>query len=232
MTRTKGILIIVLTAALIGAVAFGVSFWLRGRSGERSGSQKDGSSGSSSSAAGDRGAVGFVSVQGEAPSLDLVAPVLPDDERGGTPLSQEEREDAERLYAIVVSGEPSRPAAPSVSVNPSAGSGTGDANVAAPRLEGAADDDRDGLTNDQELQAGTDVKNPDTDGDELSDADELQKHRTDPKRFDTDADGLTDGEEVSRYRTDPLQKDTDGDGYTDGTEVQGGYNPSGAGKLP
>ena len=36
---------------------------------------------------------------------------------------------------------------------------------------------------------------------------------------DTDGDGLTDNEEVNVYHTDPGKADTDGDGIDDGTEV-------------
>jgi hypothetical protein len=64
------------------------------------------------------------------------------------------------------------------------------------------DPDRDGLTNLQEFQAGTDPNNPDTDG-----------------------DGLSDGDEVNKYHTNPLLPDTDGDGIPDGLEVQTGTNP-------
>jgi hypothetical protein len=97
--------------------------------------------------------------------------------------------------------------------------------------EGAEDSDGDGLTNDQELNAGTDPNNADTDGDGLSDYQELTSSRTDPKTFDTDKDGLTDGEEVQVYNTNPLIKDTDSDGYSDGDEVRAGYNPIGPGSL-
>jgi len=54
------------------------------------------------------------------------------------------------------------------------------------------DPDNDTLTNLQEYQHNTNVTNPDTDG-----------------------DGLTDGEEVVTYCTDPTKTDTDGDGYND-----------------
>ena len=42
------------------------------------------------------------------------------------------------------------------------------------------DPDRDGLTNLQEYQLGTDPNNPDTDGDGLSDGNEVNKYHTTP----------------------------------------------------
>lgn len=50
-------------------------------------------------------------------------------------------------------------------------------------------------------------------------------------KVDTDGDGLSDYDEINIYKTDPLNPDTDGDGYSDGEEVKGGYNPLGDGKL-
>jgi hypothetical protein len=60
----------------------------------------------------------------------------------------------------------------------------------------------------------------DTDGDELSDEEELELG-TDPNNYDTDGDGLSDGSEVRAdgWGTNPLSADTDGDGYTDGDEL-------------
>ena len=81
------------------------------------------------------------------------------------------------------------------------------------------DDDNDGLTNGEERRLGTDPHNPDTDGDGLSDGDEVHKYHTNPLRADTDGDGLTDGDEVLKYHTDPTKYDTDGDGLSDGDEV-------------
>ena len=95
-----------------------------------------------------------------------------------------------------------------------------------------ADPDDDGLNNEQERQRGTDINKADTDGDGLTDGDEVRVRRTDPVRSDTDSDELTDGEEANRWKTDPLNPDTDGDSFTDGTEVKGGYNPLGEGRLP
>ena len=42
---------------------------------------------------------------------------------------------------------------------------------------------------------------------------------------DSDGDGLTDFEEVNTYLTDPNMADTDGDGVSDGEEVAGGFDP-------
>jgi hypothetical protein len=71
------------------------------------------------------------------------------------------------------------------------------------------DSDKDGLTDEEEKAAGTNIN-----------------------VIDTDNDGLSDYEEVKIYHTNPLSADTDGDGYLDGAEVKNGYNPNGPGKLP
>jgi outer membrane protein OmpA-like peptidoglycan-associated protein len=84
---------------------------------------------------------------------------------------------------------------------------------------GSADPDKDGLTNDQEKEFGTDKNNPDTDGDGLTDGEEVLKYKTSPTKADTDGDGLNDGQEVNQYKTDPLKADSDGDGLSDGDEV-------------
>jgi hypothetical protein len=70
----------------------------------------------------------------------------------------------------------------------------------------------------------------DTDGDNLPDEDELKYH-TDILNPDTDKDGLTDYNEILFYKTNPLNPDSDGDGYLDGVEVKNGFNPLGEGKL-
>ena len=62
----------------------------------------------------------------------------------------------------------------------------------------------------------------DTDGDGLTDGEEVLIYGTDPLCIDTDGDGLTDGEEVLTYGTDPLRWDTDGDGLSDKFEVEYG----------
>lgn len=102
-------------------------------------------------------------------------------------------------------------------------------------------------------QSGTIIRTDryadDTDGDGLSDGEEIDptirwreytedediieyetyvevyfRVITDPNNVDTDADGLHDWTELS-YKTDPTIPDTDRDGLADGFEVVEGYNP-------
>ena len=95
----------------------------------------------------------------------------------------------------------------------------------------------------------------DSDGDGLTDADELTVHQTDPSVVDSDGDGVADGEEVSHgmnpadgadidadfdgdglsngvelltSHTDPNNPDTDGDGFPDGADSEPlVFNPAG-----
>jgi len=66
----------------------------------------------------------------------------------------------------------------------------------------------------------------DTDGgpDGLTDREEY-RYGTDPEKADTDGDGLTDGEEVKIHGTSPLSRDSDGDGMDDKYEVDHGLDP-------
>lgn len=84
---------------------------------------------------------------------------------------------------------------------------------------GSLDCDKDGLTDEEERRIGTDPCNPDTDGDGLSDFDEVRRYGTDPLKADTDADGLNDRVEIMETGTDPRIPDTDQDGLLDGDEV-------------
>lgn len=81
------------------------------------------------------------------------------------------------------------------------------------------DDDADGLSNADEVTAGTDPINPDTDSDEILDGQETGITHTNPLVVDTDKDGLSDGDEVLRRKTNPLNVDTDTDSLPDGDEV-------------
>ncbi len=87
-----------------------------------------------------------------------------------------------------------------------------------------ADTDNDGLINRDECRYGTDPTNPDTDDGGVKDGDEVRlgTNPLDPidDQNDTDGDGLTDQEELNVYKTDPNKADTDNGGINDGTEVK------------
>ena len=69
------------------------------------------------------------------------------------------------------------------------------------------------------------ARGKDTDGDGISDLNEVTVYHTDPLKADTDGDGLSDSAELA-LGTNPLNADTDGDGMTDGEEVnQAKTNP-------
>lgn len=114
------------------------------------------------------------------------------------------------------------------------------------------DDDQDGLSNEQEIELGTDPSSRDTDGDGLSDGEEINDYLTNPLLEDSDADGLSDFIEVHN-QLDPNDNsdadqdadndgltnaeeaslgtyindsDSDNDGLTDGQEVNLGTNPN------
>jgi hypothetical protein len=86
-------------------------------------------------------------------------------------------------------------------------------------LFGDSDFDSDGLSNDAEEDAGTNPYDADSDGDGLSDSDEVRVHLTNPLHWDSDGDVLNDFVEVTRYRTDPTRADSDGDGLSDREEL-------------
>ncbi len=83
--------------------------------------------------------------------------------------------------------------------------------------DGLADSDKDGLTNLEEVRLGADPHKPDSDGDRLTDGDEVHKYFTNPLKYDTDADKMGDDVEI-RYGTDPNNPDTNGNGILDGDE--------------
>ncbi len=76
-------------------------------------------------------------------------------------------------------------------------------SVASIRMSLSDDPDGDGLTTDQEVALGTD-----------------------PQKYDTDGDGLSDGDEVNVTHTNPLLADTDGDGMSDWQEYVAGSSPT------
>ncbi len=85
------------------------------------------------------------------------------------------------------------------------------------------DTDNDELSDPQEIERGTDPNNNDSDSDGILDGLEVQRG-TDPLNPDSDQDGLSDGEEAS-LRTDPLDPDSDDGGVQDGAEFAAGTDP-------
>lgn len=94
----------------------------------------------------------------------------------------------------------------------------------------SADTDNDGLTNELELQIGSDYEEPDTDKDGLSDGYEYGELETNPCKRDTDGNGVSDAEEdfdndgltnLEEYKagTDAFEEDTDEDGLSDYEEL-------------
>jgi hypothetical protein len=77
------------------------------------------------------------------------------------------------------------------------------------------DEEPDGLTNRQELDAGTDPLDADTDDDGLTDGEEVLTVGTDPLLADTDEDGIADGVDICPLLSDPdpngFDADCDGD---------------------
>lgn len=94
-------------------------------------------------------------------------------------------------------------------------------------VEGGATQDVGAEVKDQQALFGEPI---DKDGDGLDDTKETELG-TDPNNWDTDGDELSDGDEVLVWKTNPLNPDTDGDKYQDGAEVKNGFNPNGSGKI-
>lgn len=95
----------------------------------------------------------------------------------------------------------------------------------------AVDIDNDGLSQTTEQAIGTDTEKKDSDGDGISDTDEIVLFHTNPTTVDSDADGLTDYQEIFHIKSNPLKFDTDGDGYRDGLEVKTNHNPLSKSKV-
>jgi parallel beta-helix repeat protein len=75
--------------------------------------------------------------------------------------------------------------------------------------------DGDGVSDVTEEAWGSSMYLEDTDGEGISDYNEIFVYRTSPAVQDTDADDLTDYEEIQETGTNPLLSDTDGDGFDD-----------------
>ncbi|MFM8473543.1 MAG: hypothetical protein ACKOBV_08500, partial [Candidatus Kapaibacterium sp.] len=92
-------------------------------------------------------------------------------------------------------------------------------------VSGELDSDDDGLSDKEERRLGLMPTMNDTDGDSLSDYEEVAISHTDPKVSDSDRDGLSDGEEI-RLKSSPLRSDSDADGLGDAEEVMRRTDPS------
>jgi hypothetical protein len=82
------------------------------------------------------------------------------------------------------------------------------------------------------------VTPPDRDGDGIPDYLERRgqtiitgTYNSDPDSWDTDGDGLSDNDEIAYYGTDPSSNDSDNDGLGDYWEIQYGFNPLLAGEA-
>jgi len=119
----------------------------------------------------------------------------------------------------------------------------------------SGDPDEDGLTNQQEYALGIHPYKKDTDKDELTDSEEINRVGTDPNNDDSDGDGMADGWEITfmlnpnnadgangkdgdpdqdgllnldefKAKSNPFDSDTDDDGTGDQQEVAGGTDPT------
>ena len=91
--------------------------------------------------------------------------------------------------------------------------------VPAEPAPAAGDTDGDGLSDAEEVAYGSDPLNRDYDADGILDGEEVYVYGIDPVNNDTDGDGLLDGEEVFQYGTSPVSTDSDGDGLGDADEL-------------
>lgn len=91
-------------------------------------------------------------------------------------------------------------------------------DIALARYESYADNDGDGVPDRFETGTGIFGSAEDT--------------GTSPTNRDSDGDGLSDGEEVNTWHSNPNVTDSDADGFTDGFEVNTGFNPTSAQSTP
>jgi lysophospholipase L1-like esterase len=91
------------------------------------------------------------------------------------------------------------------------------------------DSDMDGMPNEWELRYGLDPNSYDAYSDkDVDGVINVEEYRNgcDPTKTDTDGDGLTDYQEIAVYHTKPGLSDSDGDGMPDAWEIAEGLNPA------
>ena len=76
-----------------------------------------------------------------------------------------------------------------------------------------------------------DEQDSDMDGDGLTNIFEEGTSGTNPRLVDSDGDSLSDADEVM-HASDPNNDDSDGDGWTDGAEAQRNSDPTNADDTP
>ncbi|MDK7272544.1 hypothetical protein, partial [Actinotignum schaalii] len=81
------------------------------------------------------------------------------------------------------------------------------------------------MSDGREKDLGTDPKNPDTDGDGLTDGEEAGTDIDENGKPARNEDGTPKVDDSKATKTDPKNPDTDGDGINDGDEVNGTKNP-------
>jgi hypothetical protein len=113
--------------------------------------------------------------------------------------------------------DPAAQATAAPAAEPPAGTAAPVEPPAAVPTEG--DTDGDGLSDEDEVAIGSDPLNADYDADGLLDGREVNELGTDPLNHDTDGDTILDGPEVDQYGTSPFSADTDGDGAPDADEI-------------
>ncbi len=96
--------------------------------------------------------------------------------------------------------------------------------------------DGDAFNNAAELANGTSPVASDSDGDGLSDSNEVTVHLTNPNVADPDLDTISDSEEIilgaDGFVTNPNLADTDGDTFSDEEEIADGADPTNAASFP
>ena len=121
---------------------------------------------------------------------------------GGT-ISQYTPNNKEKVEGVIGVDEEGTPVYSDDTVGPlSPGSGSYYSDVKGKTYLYSADTDQDGMTDADEIIAGTDPKTADTDSDGLTDAVEMSL-LTDPNLVDSDSDGVSDAVEYNQH-TNPL----------------------------